>query len=152
MENLRPSVFFDAMLTRGLEPGDKYMVTNETVTVEDVAKKHLYSVPQYILSIMHQKPDSMELTPVRVIRFHRDDLLPYQQDTYDSSGNLETQVTYADYRDFDSSRYPSTIIIKRPLEELQLVMTVDTIAENLKLTDDQFHVKVPEGTPVRNLE
>jgi outer membrane lipoprotein-sorting protein len=151
-ENLRPSVFFDAMMVRGLEPEDEYMVTAETLTMEDAAKKHLYSVPEYILSIMRRKPGTQELAPVRVVRFHRDDLLPYQQDSYDSEGNLETQVTYSNYQDFDTSRYPSKIVIKRPLDELQLVMTVDKEVENLKLTDEQFLVKVPEGTPVQELE
>jgi outer membrane lipoprotein-sorting protein len=153
LENLRPKLFFDAMVVSGLEPDDEYMVTAETVMLEDTAKKHLFSVPEYLLSVMRRKPGSHELTPVRVVRFHRDDLLPYQQDTYDSDGNLETQVTYENYQDFDSSHYPSRITIKRPLEELQLILTVDKEAENIQnMTDDQFLVKVPEGTPVQNLE
>ena len=152
-ENLRPKVFFDAMVVRGLEPDDEYMVTAETVMLEDTAKKHLFSVPEYLLSVMRRKPGGQELTPVRVVRFHRDDLLPYQQDSYDSEGNLETQVTYENYQDFDSNQYPSRITIKRPLEELQLVMTVNKESENLKnMTDEQFQVKVPEGTPVQELE
>ncbi len=89
---------------------------------------------------------------MRVVTFHRDDLLPYQQDIYDKEGNLETQVTYADYQDFDSGRYPSTITIKRPLEEYQIVLTVDKVVENMTLTDDQFVVKIPAGTETQNLE
>jgi hypothetical protein len=89
---------------------------------------------------------------VRVITFRRDDLLPYKQDLYDSEGNLETQVTYADYRNFDTVKYPSTIIIKRPLEEYQLVLTVESVQQNMTLTDDQFQIKIPEGTPIQHLE
>ena len=37
---------------------------------------------------------------MRVVTFHRDDLLPYQQDLYDSEGNLETEVFYGRYVDF----------------------------------------------------
>jgi outer membrane lipoprotein-sorting protein len=153
LENLRPSLIFDAIVVRGLEADDEYMVTAETLTVPDTADKHLYLVPEYILSIMRRKPGTQELTPVRVVRFHRDDLLPYEQDTYDSDGNLETQVTYENYQDFDTSRYPARITIRRPLEEWQVVMTVDTEMENLKnMTDEQFQVKIPEGTPVEDLE
>jgi hypothetical protein len=153
LENLRPDVFYNAMMVRGLEPDDEYMVTAETVMLEDTAKKHLFSVPEYLLSVMRRKPGGHELAPVRVVRFHRDDLLPYQQDSYDNEGNLETQVTYENYQDFDSAHYPSRITIKRPLEELQLIMSVDKEAENIKnMTDDQFQVKVAEGTPVQNLE
>jgi len=152
LENLRPSVFYDAMLVRGLDPDSEFMVTSESVTVEDAAKKHLFLVPEYILSIMRRKAGTQELTPVRVVRFHREDLLPYQQDTYDSTGKIDTQVIYADYRDFDSSPYPSIIIIKRPLEELQIVLTVDEMKKNVPMKDEQFEVKVPVGTPVKNLE
>jgi outer membrane lipoprotein-sorting protein len=78
--------------------------------------------------------------------------MPNQQDIYDSDGNLETLVEYADYQDFDSVRYPSTITIKRPLEEYQIVLTVENVKENMTLTDDQFQIKIPEGTQIQNLE
>jgi hypothetical protein len=78
--------------------------------------------------------------------------MPYQQDIYDSAGNLETVVDYANYHDFDSVRYPSIITIKRPLEEYQLVLTVESVKENMTLSDDQFQIKIPEGTKIQNLE
>lgn len=152
VENLRPGFFFDAMMVRGLDPDNLYQVTADTITVEDAARKHFYSVPEYILSISRRKPGSQELEPVRVVRFHRDDLLPYQQDIYDSEGNLETQVSYSAYQDFSGSKYPSTVTIKRPLEEYQIVLTVEKVVENMTLTDDQFTAKVPEGTPIQQLE
>lgn len=151
-ENLRPGFFFDALAVRGLEPDDLYSVTADTVTVEDAAKKHLYLVPEYILNISRRKPGSQELTPVRVVYFHRDDLQPYQQDLYDSEGNLETQVFYSAYQDFGSSKYPFKVTIKRPLEELEIVLSVEDVKENQALTDDQFVVRLPEGTEIQNLE
>jgi hypothetical protein len=120
--------------------------------VEDAARKHLYSVPEYILSISHHTPGSQQLRPVRVITFHRDDLLPYQQDLYDDEGNLETEVFYSNYADFGTSRYPSKVTIRRPLEEYQIVLTVEKVVENMVLTDDQFQVKVPTGTVIQLLE
>lgn len=152
VENLRPGFFFDAMMVRGLEPEDLYQVTAETITPEDAERKHILLVPEYILSISRRKPGSQELEPVRVVRFHRDDLLPYEQDIYDADGNLETQVTYENYQDFGGSKYPSTVTIERPLEEYQIVLTVEKVVENMTLTDDQFTAKVPEGTPVQQLE
>ena len=152
LENMRPGFFFDAMMVRGLEPDDWYGVVADSETVEDAARKHLFTVPEYILSISRRKPGSRQLTPVRVVTFHRDNLLPYQQDLYDDEGNLETQVDYANYRNFDSGRYPSTITIKRPLEEYQIVLTVEDVKANQTLTDDQFVVKVPEGTETQELE
>jgi outer membrane lipoprotein-sorting protein len=152
IENMRPGFFFDAMVVRGLKPDDLYAVVADSETVEDTARKHLFTVPEYILSISRRKPGTNELTPVRVVTFRRDDLMPYQQDIYDNTGNLETHVIYANYQDFDSVRYPSTITIKRPLEEYQLVLTVESVKENMTLSDDQFQIKIPEGTKIQNLE
>jgi outer membrane lipoprotein-sorting protein len=152
LENMRPGFFLDAMIVRGLEPRDEYMVTADTIMVEDAARKRLYSVPEYKLSIMRSKADSHELEPKRVVYFHRDDLLPYQQDIYDSEGNLETEVKYAQYADFGGALYPSSVTIKRPLEEYQIVLTVDTVKENMTLKDDQFQITLPEGTQIQKLE
>jgi hypothetical protein len=152
VENMRPGFFFDAMVVRGLEPGDEYMVTSDSDTVEDAAKKHLFLVPEYILSIMRVKPGSHELAPVRVVHFHREDLLPYEQDLYDSNGTLETVVLYASYANYGTSLYPSRVTIKRPLEDFQIILTVEDVKENMALTDDQFAIKIPEGTQIQNLE
>lgn len=152
IENMRPGFFFDAMMVRGLDPEDEYMVTADTDTVEDSSKKHLLLIPEYILSIMRRKRGSQELAPVRVVHFHRDDLLPYEQDLYDNDGNLETEVSYRRYRDFGDGTYPSTVTIKRPMDEYQAVLTVEKVVENMPLTEDQFHIKVPEGTLIQTLE
>jgi hypothetical protein len=152
LENLRPGFFLDAMVVRGLEPDDLYGVVTDSETVEDKARKHLFTVPEYILSISRRNPGSNQLTPVRVITFSRENLMPTQQDIYDSAGNLETLVDYTNYRDYDSVSFPSTITIKRPLEEYQLVLTVESVKQNMTLTDDQFQIKIPEGTKIQNLE
>jgi hypothetical protein len=44
------------------------------------------------------------------------------------------------------------VTIRRPLEEYQIVLTVEKVVENMALTDDQFLVKVPEGTQLQQLE
>jgi hypothetical protein len=152
LENLRPDFFFDAMLVRGMEPNDEYMVTADTVTVEDAARKHLFSVPEYKLSIMRVKANGHELEPRRVVYFHRDDLQPYQQDIYDSDGNLVTQVTYAGYQDFEGSKYPSSVVITRPLEEIRVTLSVDSVKENQPLPDNQFVVPIPDGAKIQKME
>ncbi|MGO9437367.1 MAG: hypothetical protein ACLPH3_17475 [Terracidiphilus sp.] len=152
MYNLRPDFFFNAMMVRGLPADDFYSVTADTETIEDAAKKHLMIMPEYVLSITHHNPGSRNDTPVRVVTLHRDDLLPYQQDLYDGKGNLETEVFYSKYADFGSGKYPSDVTIKRPLEGLQIELTVERVIENPKLTDDQFQVKMPDGVKVQKLE
>ena len=152
IENMRPGFFFDAMVVRGLDKDDNFMVSADTETIEDAKKKHLIQIPEYILSVIRAKSGTREMKPIRVVTFHRDDLLPYEQDLYDAQGNLETHVSYSNYRVFDGTPYPTTVVIKRPLEEFQIVLTVEKVVQNMKLTDDQFEIKVPEGTKVKKLE
>ena len=152
MYNLRPDFFFDAMMVRGLAPEDFYSVTGDTQTIEDPARKHLSLMPEYVLRITRHNEGSHSDTPVREITFHRDDLLPYQQDLFDGSGNLETEVFYTKYADFGSNRYPSVVSIKRPIEGIQLVLTVERVVENPKLTDEQFQIKMPDGVKVQQLQ
>jgi hypothetical protein len=138
---------------RGLAADDLYAVTADTITVEDATRKHFYLVPEYVLSISRRKSGSQQLTPVRVVTFHRDDLLPYEQDLYDREGNLETEVFYSEYQDFGGSKYPTKVTIKRPLEELEIVLSVEEVKQNVSLTDEQFVIhNIPEGTPTKNLE
>lgn len=151
-ENLRPGFFLDAMLVRGLDADDLYSRVTDSETIEDAARKHLFSVPEYVLTISRRKAGSQQLMPVRVITFHRDDLQPYQQDIYDAEGNLETEVYYWGYQDFEGGKFPSVVTIKRPMDQIQIVLTVEDVHLNQALTDDQFVVQTPEGSKIQNLE
>ena len=135
-----------------MSPDEYYSVTSDSETIEDTSKKHLYIVPEYILSVTRHVPGSHRDKPVRVITFHRDNLLPSEQDLYDSNGNLETHVTYRDYQDFGSGLYPSSVTIKRPLENSQIVMLVEKVAENVPVPEDEFMVAVPPETEIKNLD
>jgi hypothetical protein len=152
LENLRPEFFLDALLVRGLGPEDDYMVVADSTTIEDTERKHLFTIPEYKLTIMQHAGDGHKLLPLRVVYFHREDLMPYQQDIYDSSGVLEMQVFYAAYQDFEGNSFPSSIVIKRPVEEIQIVLAVDDVKENLPLTDDQFVPKTAEGSTIQVLK
>lgn len=153
LENLRPDFFFDAIVVRGLEPDESYMVSADTDTIEDATKKHLYVEPEYVLTVMHRaEGDHGQFVPVRQVTFHRDDLLPYEQDLYDAAGNLDTVITYANYADFSAGKYPSRVTIKRPMEGIVLTLTVERVQENVDLPADEFVVKIPSGYKVRNLK
>lgn len=151
IENMRPGFFLDALVVRGLDENDDYSVTTDTDTIEDAKKKHLYLIQEYILNVTENIPGSHKKKPVRVIHFHRDDLLPYQQEIYDEQGNPETLVTYGNYVDFGGSRYPSTVTIKRPQENFQIVLTVENVKENLDLKDDQFQIEIPPEVKIQTI-
>ncbi len=152
LENLRPDFFFDAIAVRGLDPDDSYMVSADTDTIEDPAKKHLYLEPEYVLTVMRHKEDSRQLMPVRQVTFHRDDLRPYEQALYDAQGNLTTIISYSSYARFDAGEYPSRVVIRRPIEGIVLTLAVQRVHENVDLPADEFEVKIPPGMQVKHLQ
>jgi len=44
------------------------------------------------------------------------------------------------------------VVIKRPLEEYQVVLMIDKVTENMPLSDDQFQINLPEGTKIQQLQ
>ena len=152
VENLRPKIFFDSLLINCIQSDDLVTLTTDTETKMDPKTKQLLLDPQYDLTIARRKPDSQELLPQRVIRFARTDLNTVQEDIYDQKGNIQTTAIYGPLQRFGPHMFPGTITIKRPLEEFQIVITVQKVNVNLTLTDDQFEIKIPEGSPIRKLE
>jgi hypothetical protein len=152
VENLRPKIFFDSLLINCIQSDDLVTLTTDTETKMDPQTKQLSLDPQYDLTIARRKPDSQELIPERVIHFTRTDLNTVQEDIYDQKGAIQTTAIYGPLQRFGPHLFPGTITIKRPLEEFQIVITVQKVNVNLTLTDDQFEIKIPEGTPVRKLE
>ena len=152
LENLRPGVFFNAMILRRISPEELVTLTKASVQRDDAATHQNVLLPEYELTIVRRKERSQELIPERVIHFSRVDLMPFQEDTYDSAGAVETEAVYGPFVDFGGLSYPKTITIKRPLEEYQIVITLDKLVVNSQLTDAQFDLKVPEGVQVQQLQ
>lgn len=152
LENLRPRIFFDSMLIKCIQPDDLVALTTDMETRLDPKSKQLMIDPQYDLSVLRRKPNSQELIPERVIHFSRVDLHVVAEDIYDPKGAIQTQAIYGPMQQFGPRTFPGSITIKRPLEEYQIMITVQKLNVNLELKDDQFELKIPEGTPVTNLE
>jgi outer membrane lipoprotein-sorting protein len=150
LENLRPSVFVDSVLIHNISPEQIVSVIHESSTTLDLKTKRLIELPQYDLTVMSGAPPVSDkdiakvAEPLRVIRFSRVDLLPVEQDIYNSSGDLETQVLYGPYKDFDGTKFPLTIDISRPLDEYRIRLSVEKLLVNQPLPDKQFELTIPE--------
>ena len=152
LENLRPYIFFDSLLIQSIAPSDLVALTSDTKTIITPKKKHIDILPEYQLTILQRKsPGKNVLVPQRVIHFDRATLEPYEEDIYDNQGSIETEATFGPLKTFNGFEFPSTITIKRPLQEYQILVTFQNIHFNLHFTDDQFHVKIPKGMPVKHL-
>lgn len=155
--NLRPGMFFDSMLIRPVAPEDEVILTTDENVSQDPKTKKLIEDRYYLLAIVREKSTASgtssmrELVDRRVIRFSRDDLRPIEQDVYDADGNVETRTLYGPLQTFGTERFPGTITIQRPLEEYQIVMTIQKLILNQTLKDDQFQFDIPEGVKVQKL-
>ena len=157
MENLRPDVFFDSILIHSISADSIVSLTNSSQQTLEPKTKQLIEQPQYDLTVLKPgerspSPGLPQLgTPLRVIHFNRINLLPIGQDIYNAAGDLETQVVYGPYQDFNGTQFPGTITINRLLDELRITLTVEKLILNQPLADDQFELKVPEDYKVQKL-
>ena len=152
LENLRPGLFFNSMIPRRIKPDELVTVTKSDLTREDPSTHVVTTVPEYALTIVRRRSaESHELIPERVIHFSRIDLTPIQEDSYDGAGAIETQAVLSGFQNFDGVQYPKAIAIRRPLEEYQIVVTIEKLAVNTILTDAQFELKIPEGVQIQQM-
>ncbi len=156
--NLRPNMFFDSMLIRAIGPEDDVILTTDNNIIQDPKTKKWTEERDYLLSIVQPKVGPKAPSPFRelvynrVIRFSRDNLQPIEQDVYDQAGNIETITLFGPQQSFGTEKFPGTIIIKRPQEEYQIVMTIQKLVLNQTLKDDQFELEIPEGTKIQKLD
>jgi outer membrane lipoprotein-sorting protein len=158
LENLRPQFFFNSVLVPAITPDQLAYVSQDQRLLRNPKTKDLVDTPEYALHIMVEKAPSQTRAPVhvaepvRVIRFSRLDLLPVEQDVYDTAGNVTTRVTYFHYQNFGNTRYPSRIVIDRPMESYSIALTIEKLTVNQPLPEDQFQLKIPPGIHIEELK
>jgi outer membrane lipoprotein-sorting protein len=157
-ENFRPNVFVDTILVPGISPDQIVSVIHESSITLDPKTKRLVELPEYDLTVLTEAASTLPhasakvAKPLRVIHFSRVDLMPTEQDIYNGDAELETQVLYGPYQDFNGVKFPSTIDIKRPLDEYSIRLTVEKLTVNQTLPDKQFELTIPKGVQIQKLE
>jgi outer membrane lipoprotein-sorting protein len=145
---LRPAVILDSLLIRGLQADQDVAMTQDSRIVPD-PKNHKVFIdePTYNLEFL-SKPEGQVAQSLRVIDISRTDLLPFQQDIYNTDGKVATLATYKNYQKFGDIKFPTLIEIQRPLDELTLTITVVPrgTSFNQKLEADQFTLDIPTTT------
>lgn len=152
LENLRPIVFFDSMFVQGPAPDQIISMTSDTRIVDvGKKKKDLVEEPAYAVQILDQ-PKGQNARTLRVIHIDSTNLLPYQQDIYDASGNVATKAYYSDYQYYENTPFPATIHIERPQDHYSLTVVITKLTLNQKLDNDQFELNIPTGYPVQTMQ
>ncbi|WP_263411113.1 LolA-like protein [Terriglobus tenax] len=152
LENLRPAVFYDSLMIKGVQPKELVALTSdERVYQPDPKKKDIVSEPDYDVSLYTQKNGGAELETRRVIHIGRSTMLPYAQDIYDNEGRVVTRATYENYQKFGDIDFPTKVTIDRPLDELKIEMTLTKVAPNQEMENDQFELTIPANAQVQKL-
>ena len=152
LETLRPNLVRDALLIPPLEPQQIMTLTEGNRTLPSAPNsKETLEEPDYNVTILHQVHGQV-YERVRIIRIGRATLRPYEQDIYDHAGHVVTRVKYDKYQKFGEIDYPQSILITRPIDEYTLKIDITKLQLNVKLDDDQFILKIPEGVPVEQMK
>ena len=150
-ENMRPYMFFDSLLIPRIGPDDLLTVTGDSNTVVDPKTKKLEIEPEYLLTVESRQDHSSLLLVHRVIHFSRTTLLPSEEDIYDQNGQIQTQALYGPRQIYGTELFPGTITLRWPLQQQQILITIEKLKMNPPVTNDEFEVKIPGGANIRVL-
>ncbi len=150
-ENMRPYMFFDSLLIPKIGPGDLMTVTGDSNTVVDPKTKKLVIEPEYLLTVESRQGNSSLLLVHRVIHFSRINLRPSEEDIYDQNGQIQTQALYGPLQAYGTELFPGTITLRWPLEQQQILITIEKLKVNPPVNNDTFRLKIPGSADVRVL-
>jgi hypothetical protein len=150
-QNLRPYMFVDSMVIPKIGDDDLLSVTGDTPTVVNPKTRKLEIRPEYLLTVSKRQGASNVLLTERVIHFSRLDLRPIEEDIYGPDGQVQTQAIYGALQTFGPEKFPGTVTIKWPLQEQQILVTIQVLRINQALEDSQFQLEIPKGMQVQQL-
>ena len=150
LENLRPQAIYEAILLREIDPKSEIAVMENGYEQVLDSKRRPVMQPDYEIIVVKTRDKDAYLS--RKIIFGRTDLMPHQQLIYDQKGNLQTQVQYADYKDYDGISFPNKTEIQRPQEEYDITLTIVKLELNQPLADDKFALEQPAGAEVVHMD
>lgn len=150
-ENMRPYMFVDSLLVPKIGSTDLMTVTGDSSTVVDAKTKKLEIEPEYLLTVVHRQDASNLLQTERVIHFSRINLQPTEEDIYGANGQIQTQALYGELQAFGSEQFPGTITLRWPLQQQQILITIQKLKVNQPVNDDTFEEKIPAGAKVQQL-
>jgi len=151
LENLRPQIFYDALMLREIDPQNEIAVLEGGMEmVIDPKTKRQVDQPDYHIDVIRKGPHGYYLS--RKILFSRVDLQPHEQQIFDVDGNQVTDAKYSELKVMEGINFPTVIEINRPQEEYTITMTLVKMKLNEDIKDEQFALAQPENATVVRLD
>jgi outer membrane lipoprotein-sorting protein len=150
LENLRPQFIYESLLIPAIDPKTEVAVLEQANQYLTDAKTHKQILqPEYRIDVIKHDDGSWLLS--RKIYINRTTLQTYRQVIYDKNGNVATDATYHDYKEFNGVLFPSEIHIFRPQEEYAVTLNIEKLTANQPLKDEQFALVQPPGSQLVRL-
>jgi hypothetical protein len=141
LENLRPTAFLHSLIVEAPSAGELTVVEDDTDETKAI----------YILQVLRQDPDGLRL--VRNVFFDRYTLQIARQKTYDAQGAILSETRYSDWKAYGAIFFPSTIVIRRPLDGYEVTIDVIDLKPNAPdVTPDKFILEQPAGSHLTRLK
>jgi len=147
LENMRPQHILDAMLVPPISTRDHcYLEEAESQGASKSERRY------YIVNVVDIEPNgTLELK--RKIWFDRSDLEIARLQLYAPGGGHVQDVQYSEYQNFGGTRYPTRILLKRPIEDYQLAITIVNIPTfNQPIDPTKFTLQKPAGVELVDLD
>ena len=141
LENLRPQHILEALLVPAIDASrEKYFLEE----AEDATRRC------YLVTIV-EPAESGELRLARKAWFDRSNLQLWRVQFYSPQGSYLEDVWYSDYQDFQGTRYPARIEVRRPIEDYRLAISIVKAAFNQPIAPGKFELQKPEGAELVDL-
>jgi hypothetical protein len=151
LENLRPQAVFDALLFKPIDPQNEIAVLEQgTELVKDPKTHKDLQQSDYEVIVIRKEGQNWFLS--RKIIFSRVDLKPDRQLIYNPQGQVVTDASYEDFKDYGAVLFPETVHINRPIEGYSIQLTFEKVNVNQPLKDQQFALTQPPGSKLINLD
>ena len=132
---LRPQHIFQALVLDPVEPSSE---ANPIDLEEDQEGIRKY----YVLSV-HSRSSDARWSLSRRVWFDRFDLSIVRQKLFGEHGQVNSDITYREFKNFDGISFPTEINLKRPQEDYSLKIQVTKAKINDELENQKFVLEKP---------
>jgi hypothetical protein len=142
IENLRPQHLTGALFWNPIPPDNPVLL--------EQASQGRSSF--YVLTVIHRVGPAAATAAeadweiARKIWFDRASLNVSRIQTYDSGGQLASDVGYSNWDAFGAKQYPRDISLNRPASDYSLELHIERMTLNQAISPDRFELKQPAGT------
>ncbi len=142
IENLRPQHLTGALFWNGIPPDDPVLLEQESQGASSF----------YVLTVIHRVGQATATEAeanweiAQKIWFDRATLDVSRIATYDTGGQLASDVSYSNWDNFGAERYPREISVNRPASDYRLDIRIVRLTLDMPIAPDRFVLKQPSGT------